>query len=73
MEKFTDSLRSFLFSKGKEDIEIVFFDERFTSKIAFDNILESGMSKKNRRNKSNIDSESARIILNDYLETENRK
>ena len=59
-------------AKGKE-IEIIHFDERFTSKIALDNILESGMSKKNRRNKSNIDSESARIILNDYLETENKK
>ncbi|CAN5439369.1 hypothetical protein BH10BAC5_BH10BAC5_27520 [soil metagenome] len=72
MEKFTDSLRSFLFKKGKEP-EIVFYDERFTSKIAFDNILASGMSKKNRRDKSNIDSESARIILSDYLESEARK
>lgn len=72
VEKFTDSLRSFLFNKGLKP-ELVFHDERLTSRLALSNILESGLNKKNRRDKSNIDSEAARIILSDYLDSENRK
>tara|TARA_B100000902_G_scaffold76162_1_gene81000 strand:+ start:2945 stop:3358 length:414 start_codon:yes stop_codon:yes gene_type:complete len=45
-------------------------DERFTSKIAFNTMIESGLSKKKRQNKSLIDQISATIILQDYL---NRK
>lgn len=45
-------------------------DERFTSKIAFNTIIESGLSKKKRQNKYLIDQISATIILQDYL---NRK
>lgn len=42
-------------------------DERFTSKIAFNTMIESGLSKKKRQNKSLIDQISATIILQDYL------
>ena len=42
-------------------------DERFTSKIAFQSIVDSGIKKKQRRNKSLIDEVSATIILQDYL------
>ena len=42
-------------------------DERFTSKIAFQSIIDSGVKKKKRQNKSLIDEVSATIILQDYL------
>ena len=42
-------------------------DERFTSKIAFQSIIDSGIKKKKRQNKSLIDEVSATIILQDYL------
>ena len=43
------------------------FDERFTSKIAKQTILISGLNKKSRRNKQLVDKVSATIILQDYL------
>lgn len=42
-------------------------DERFTSKIAFNTMLASGISKKKRRDKALVDQISATIILQDYL------
>lgn len=42
-------------------------DERFTSKIAARSMIESGMKKKQRRNKALIDTISATIILQSYL------
>lgn len=44
-------------------------DERFTSKIARDIILASGVNKKKRRNKSLVDKVSATIILQSYLDS----
>ena len=44
-------------------------DERFTSKIASQTILMSGLKKKDRQDKSLIDSISATIILQTYMET----
>ena len=49
------------------DIEILKFDERFTSVIAKKTILESGISKMKRRNKILVDKISATIILQDYI------
>jgi putative holliday junction resolvase len=43
-------------------------DERFTSKIATDTILESGAKKKVRQDKALVDKVSAVIILQSYLE-----
>ncbi len=43
-------------------------DERFTSKIAFQTILDAGKNKKFRKDKSNIDKVSATIILQSFLE-----
>ena len=43
-------------------------DERFTSKIAKQSILASGVKKKVRRNKALVDQVSATIILQDYLD-----
>ncbi len=42
-------------------------DERFTSKMAFQTMLDGGMKKKQRQNKSLIDEISATIILQSYL------
>lgn len=42
-------------------------DERFTSKMAFQTMIDSGLKKKQRQNKALIDEISATIILQDYL------
>lgn len=42
-------------------------DERFTSKMAFQTMIDSGLSKKQRQNKGLIDEISATIMLQDYL------
>lgn len=50
------------------EIPIKKFDERFTSKIAFQSMIDSGLKKKDRRNKEIIDRVSATLILQSYLE-----
>lgn len=42
-------------------------DERFTSKMAKDSMLEMGMKKKDRRNKALVDEIAATIMLQEYL------
>ena len=42
-------------------------DERFTSKMAFQTMIDSGLKKKQRKNKALIDEISATIILQSYL------
>ena len=42
-------------------------DERFTSKMAFQTMIDSGIKKKQRRNKAIVDEISATIILQSYL------
>ncbi len=42
-------------------------DERFTSKMAFQTMIDSGLNKKQRRNKALVDEISATIILQSYL------
>ena len=42
-------------------------DERFTSKMAFQSMIDSGLKKKQRQNKALIDEISATIILQSYL------
>jgi|TARA_B100000809_G_scaffold261341_1_gene310041 putative Holliday junction resolvase len=42
-------------------------DERFTSKMAFQTMIDSGVKKKQRRNKAMVDEISATIILQSYL------
>jgi putative holliday junction resolvase len=44
-----------------------FLDERFTTAIAHQSMIASGMKKKDRRVKGNADKISATIILQDYL------
>ena len=57
-------------SKLKEvfpDKEVARVDERFTSKIAFQTMIDSGLKKKDRRNKGMIDQIAATIMLQDYM------
>ncbi|MBN8675107.1 MAG: Holliday junction resolvase RuvX [Chitinophagales bacterium] len=42
-------------------------DERFTSKMAKDSMLEMGLKKKDRRNKALVDEIAATIMLQEYL------
>ncbi|WP_288955085.1 Holliday junction resolvase RuvX [uncultured Polaribacter sp.] len=49
------------------NIPIQRVDERFTSKLAFQTMIDSGLKRKQRRNKGLIDEISATIILQSYL------
>lgn len=49
------------------EIPIKRVDERFTSKIAFQTMIDSGLKKKQRQNKALIDEISATLILQSYL------
>lgn len=51
------------------DVEIEFFDERFTSVLAHRAMIDGGMKKSARRDKAVVDEMSATIILNDYLQS----
>jgi len=48
-------------------INLIREDERFTSKMAFQTMIDSGLSKKKRRDKALVDEISATIILQSYL------
>ena len=54
-------------SKEIPQIPIQRVDERFTSKMAFQTMIDSGIKKKKRRNKELVDEISATIILQSYL------
>jgi putative Holliday junction resolvase len=43
-------------------------DERFTSKIAFRSMIDSGLKKKDRQNKALVDEISATVLLQEYLQ-----
>lgn len=49
------------------NIPIERVDERFTSKMAFQTMIDGGLKKKQRRNKALVDEISATIILQSYL------
>jgi putative Holliday junction resolvase len=51
------------------DLPVVRYDERFTSRIAFQSMIDSGMKKKARKDKKTVDMISATIILQGYLES----
>lgn len=50
------------------DKTILLIDERYTSKMAFQAMIDSGLKKKDRQNKALIDEMSARILLQGYLD-----
>ena len=72
----TPSQSAALINKEIDKLKIAFpninikrIDERFTSKMASQVIAQSGKSKKERQNKSLIDTISATIILQSYMES----
>ena len=48
-------------------IKVERMDERFTSKMAFQTMIDSGLKKKDRQNKALVDEISATIILQSYM------
>ena len=61
INKFTEEL------KKTVKVEIEFVDERYTSEMAKQRIIETVPSKKKRRDKSLLDKNAAAILLEDYL------
>lgn len=57
-----------LLIKEFPDIKVVRIDERFTSKIAHQVIMDSGLKRKDRQNKALVDTISAAVILQSFLE-----
>lgn len=50
-------------------IKIEYYDERFTSVLAHQTMLDSGIGRKSRQDKALVDKISATIILQDYMES----
>ena len=63
IEPFVNRVRKVL-----PEMLLVRIDERFTSKMAFQTMLDVGISKKMRQDKSLVDKISATIILQTYLQ-----
>ncbi len=63
------SIQEFLkkFTKDFPEMKLERVDERFTSKMAFQSMIDSGLKKKQRKNKALVDEISATIILQSYL------
>lgn len=57
-----------ILGKNFPEMPIKKMDERFTSKMAFRSLIDSGVKKKDRQNKALIDEVSATIILQEYLQ-----
>lgn len=51
------------------DMQIEYYDERFTSALAHKTMLDAGLKKTDRQNKSLVDEISATIILQGYMES----
>ncbi len=71
----TPSKSTSIIEKFVEKFKIIFpemsiesVDERFTSKMAFQSMIDGGLSRKKRQNKALIDEISATILLQSYLE-----
>lgn len=53
--------------KAVPNIPIEYYDERFTSVLAHQAMIDGGLRKKERQNKGLVDEISATIILEDYM------
>jgi putative Holliday junction resolvase len=56
------------FKKRFQAIPVKWMDERFTSKMAKDALVQGGLKKSEREKKGNLDKVSAALILQSYLE-----
>ncbi len=55
------------FTNHFPDMPVIRVDERFTSKMAFQTMIDSGLKKQQRKNKALLDEIAATIMLQDYL------
>jgi len=62
IEKFVSDLTT-----AFPEMKIERVDERFTSKMAFQTMIDSGLKKQQRQNKALLDEIAATIMLQDYL------
>lgn len=64
-----DAIQLFLkkFSGFFPNMQVKRVDERYTSKMAFKTMIDSGLKKKQRQNKALVDEISATIILQEFL------
>lgn len=62
IEKFVSNFKTTF-----PDMLVERVDERFTSKMAFQTMIDSGLKKKQRQNKALVDEIAATIMLQDYL------
>ena len=65
MRYITPFLKSL--NKLLPNVPVVMYDERFTSSIAHQAMIDGGLKRSDRRDKARVDSMAATIILNDYL------
>jgi putative Holliday junction resolvase len=61
------------FRKEFPEIPLITFDERFTSKMAERSLIDAGLGKKARRDKSLVDQVSAALILQSFLDAEKNR
>ena len=59
--------------KEMPDVPVEYVDERFTSVLAHQAIIDGGLRKKARQDKALVDKISATIILEDYLRSKNHR
>ncbi len=64
-EEIQKFLKKFL--KQFPEMPVHRINERYTSKMAFQTMIDSGLRKKQRRNKALIDEIAATIMLQDYM------
>ncbi|MBU1367970.1 MAG: Holliday junction resolvase RuvX [Bacteroidetes bacterium] len=62
IEPFVNRLR-----KAYPDLDIRRYDERFTSSMAFQTMIDAGLSKKKRQDKAMVDTISATLILQSFM------
>jgi putative Holliday junction resolvase len=59
--------------KEMPDVPVEYVDERFTSVLAHQAMIDGGLRKKARQDKALVDKISATIILEDYLRSKNQR
>ena len=67
--KFEKRLKEKLSREYSKEIEIVEWDERFTTTIAQRTQIELGVKKKERQKKGNLDRIASQLILQSYLDS----
>ncbi len=70
--KFAGKLRERLSKERRGEIEVVEWDERFTTTIAQRTQIELGLKKKDRQKKGNLDRVASQLILQSYLDSHPR-